>query len=124
LEEAGYCVGTAYQLTDDLLDSLGSEHRCGKTLGLDASRGVNTIVNRSQAGIKQIQRHIVRLCQDAADQLAPWPALRQAVEAHLSDDIQPLLEGQNLPVSVVAPHPAAAEQASPMVGSSAQVLFE
>jgi geranylgeranyl pyrophosphate synthase len=121
LEEAGYCVGTAYQLTDDLLDSLGLEHRCGKTLGSDASRGVCTMVNRSRADLAEIRRQVVRLCQQAAERLSPWPGLRLALEAHLSDDIQPLLDGQGLPISVVAGL-LSSGQTSPRPADVSQVL--
>ncbi len=38
LEEAGYRVGTAYQLADDLLDVEGCEEAAGKTLGTDVAR--------------------------------------------------------------------------------------
>ena len=42
LEEAGYKLGTAYQLADDLLDVIGSEELTGKTLGTDARREKRT----------------------------------------------------------------------------------
>lgn len=40
LKEAGYLLGTAYQLADDMLDVTGNAEDAGKTLGTDAARSI------------------------------------------------------------------------------------
>jgi octaprenyl-diphosphate synthase len=43
LEEYGLCLGTAFQIQDDLLDILGDAAAVGKTLGIDIHKGKMTL---------------------------------------------------------------------------------
>lgn len=43
LKKYGYYLGMAYQITDDLLDFVGSEQVCGKPVGSDLRQGIITI---------------------------------------------------------------------------------
>jgi octaprenyl-diphosphate synthase len=43
LEQYGMCLGTAFQIVDDLLDIVGDEDVVGKSLGTDADRGKMTL---------------------------------------------------------------------------------
>jgi octaprenyl-diphosphate synthase len=43
LEQYGSCLGTAFQIQDDILDILGDPHTVGKTLGSDVHKGKLTL---------------------------------------------------------------------------------
>ena len=66
LEESGYLVGTAYQLADDLLDIVGNENICGKTLGTDIERGKFTLPHILDAP-QRIIDEISDLCNSALE---------------------------------------------------------
>ncbi len=89
LSESGYLIGTAYQLSDDLLDCIGDEDSVGKTLGTDQQRGKFTLA-RDQADT--LLRQVQLLCESAVGGLAQWPEARRSVERYLYKDIQPLFQ--------------------------------
>ena len=90
LREAGYLLGTAYQLADDLLDVSGITHLTGKTSGTDQARAKATAAGaRSPAAVR---RFIAALCAQSAAQLARWPALRQAWEGYIRSEVHPTLQ--------------------------------
>ena len=43
LETYGMCLGTAFQIQDDILDVVGNAHTVGKTLGTDVEKGKMTL---------------------------------------------------------------------------------
>lgn len=90
--QAGYCLGTAYQLADDLLDVVGNEKQAGKTLGTDGERNKFTLPQMEPDGAELAIRHVRRLCGEAAAAVDAWPAARQAVEDFLVRDFGPVLE--------------------------------
>ncbi|NOZ21693.1 MAG: polyprenyl synthetase family protein [Planctomycetes bacterium] len=92
LEEAGYCIGTAYQLADDLIDAVGDEQACGKTLGTDAMRRKFTLPQYQEEGPFAIGEHISRLCDDALDCVEAWPSVRDALIQFLVCDLQPIFD--------------------------------
>lgn len=94
LEEAGYLVGTAYQLADDLLDVVGREPKAGKTLGLDAAQRKFTLALASDGGPAAAKREVARLCCEALGRLGPWSWAREALEGYLVDDLGPVLKEQ------------------------------
>jgi octaprenyl-diphosphate synthase len=102
LEEAGYRIGTAYQLADDLLDVIGAEAAAGKTLGTDAVRGKFTLAGKDAPGFPATCGHVSELCQSALELLRPWPAAFEAAAAFLAEDFQPLLDAQRLPLDLRA----------------------
>jgi geranylgeranyl pyrophosphate synthase len=89
LAEAGYLVGTAYQLADDLLDEIGDEDSAGKTLGTDRERRKFTLAQGSE-GKDVVERELRNLCEKASDQLKPWPELSKQLNQFLSDQFLPL----------------------------------
>ena len=89
LEEAGYCIGTAYQLADDLLDVCGDERSAGKTLGTDALRRKFTLPQASQQAARE---RIGAQCSAAVECLNTWPRARRAVTLFLSCDLQPVFD--------------------------------
>jgi geranylgeranyl pyrophosphate synthase len=90
--EAGYLIGTAYQLADDLLDVLGSSGAAGKTLGTDARRGKPVPPEMGHDGGESVRMHVLRLCRSATAALDGWPKARTAVGRFLSEDLQPVLD--------------------------------
>jgi heptaprenyl diphosphate synthase len=72
LEEAGYRIGTAYQLADDLLDEIGSEPKTGKTLGTDRLRRKYTLA-QGEGMAERVTLHIQDLCDSAVRLLMRWP---------------------------------------------------
>jgi octaprenyl-diphosphate synthase len=43
LQEYGMCLGTAFQIQDDILDIIGDQSTVGKTLGIDVTKGKMTL---------------------------------------------------------------------------------
>jgi len=105
LEEAGYRIGTAYQLADDLLDLTGSEEVAGKTLGTDLERGKFTLAQAAD-GRRLAIEHVGRLCRSASDCLGQWPEVQRALETFIAQELQPVLErsGILLPVDENPPN--------------------
>jgi len=87
MEEAGYCVGTAYQLGDDLLDTMGRDRDAGKTLGTDAARGKSTLPQDPHAGHALTRQHVAAQCRRAIEALAPWEDARAGLESFMHDDL-------------------------------------
>ena len=92
LREAGYLLGTAYQLADDLLDASGNEALSGKTLGTDHARGKTTAFTATQDAPKKPIEYIPALLDCSSDQLKDWPDLQQAWNNYLDSIMNPILE--------------------------------
>jgi octaprenyl-diphosphate synthase len=90
LLEAGYEVGTAYQLADDILDANGDAGDAGKTLGTDRTRNKLSAAGARPPGLDPAD-FAEGLCESAARRLAPWPAIRGAWDAYLDADFRPAL---------------------------------
>jgi octaprenyl-diphosphate synthase len=91
LREAGFILGTAYQLADDVLDASGNEAISGKTLGTDNRRGKTTAITATKNAPADPIEYIYALLDRSADQLAPWPTLFEAWKAFLNVTIKPVL---------------------------------
>lgn len=92
LEEAGYRLGTAYQLYDDLLDISGSESLSGKTLHTDERRGKFTLPRVTDDSPGIINSKISELCFTALESVQKWPRARKGLELFLSNDLQPIFD--------------------------------
>ena len=92
LDEAGYRIGAAYQVADDLLDVAGSEASAGKTLGTDACRRKFTLANSSADGREVARRKVIELCGSALEVLAPWPGAQKALSDFYASDLQPVFD--------------------------------
>ena len=90
LDEAGYRVGTAYQLADDLLDQVGREEHAGKTLGTDVARHKYTLAQEERTGEQLLRENVLDLCRSAMAGLKPWPAVRQGLAEWLREEIHPV----------------------------------
>ena len=91
LEEAGYRIGTAYQLADDLLDVVGDENAAGKTLGTDRTRGKLTLPQTSRRGRHITFKHIEDSCRSSLQCLEKYSHMRDAMVVFLTCDLQPVL---------------------------------
>lgn len=92
LEDAGYAVGTAYQLADDLLDAHGRSLPAGKTLGNDARTGKTTAASAWKQDRVDPRAHIRRLCRSSSASLAPWPRVHDAWLEFMTLDLNPAIE--------------------------------
>lgn len=94
LREAGYLAGTAYQLSDDLLDAYGDPGEAGKTLGRDSVREKTTAVTARAGEPEAILRHIAQLRGAAASRLSEWPEPHAAWLSYWARDLAPAI-GRN-----------------------------
>ncbi len=92
LKEAGYAVGTAYQLADDILDAKGAADVAGKTLGTDSAREKNTTMSFLREGSVEPESYIRDLCEAAKNSLKPWPATYAAWGEYTKRDLMPEIE--------------------------------
>jgi geranylgeranyl pyrophosphate synthase len=88
LKEAGYLVGTAYQLSDDILDAKGIDTQAGKTLGTDSARDKNTAMTFLPEGIEPVA-YIEALCNKARERLTDWPDTLKAWDTYMELDLMP-----------------------------------
>ncbi len=95
LNEAGYIIGTAYQLADDILDARGSSEQSGKSHGSDQARNKTTAVTSNADNQRDPVAYVEELCRKAEHLLTPWPAVQEAWRGFISRDMQPALY-QNL----------------------------
>ena len=88
---AGFILGTAYQLADDVLDASGNEAVSGKTLGTDRKRGKTTAITAIRNAPTQPADYIYSLLETSSAQLADWPTSRCVWDYYLNDVLKPLL---------------------------------
>jgi octaprenyl-diphosphate synthase len=91
LSEAGYIVGTAYQLADDILDAKGSPEASGKSHGSDSARRKTTAVSANNDNQRDPVSYVEALCRRADDSLAKWPEVQHAWREFMTHDMQPAL---------------------------------
>lgn len=91
LQEAGYRIGTAYQLADDLVDVIGREEVAGKTLGTDRRRSKYTLALRGEDGIKKLRNHVEELCRTALEHLDTWRQFRRGILTFIAEDLAQIL---------------------------------
>lgn len=91
LTEAGYRLGTAYQMADDLWDARGDQATADKTLGTDQGRRKSTAMIAQAVGVNAADA-VADLCRTAADGLKPWPRVWAAWNEYYSCDVAPVIE--------------------------------
>lgn len=92
LREAGYLLGTVYQLADDILDASGNEAVSGKTLGTDDQRGKTTAITAQKDAPPDSTAYIYSLLEASAQQLNAWPELQITWHAFVESAIKPILK--------------------------------
>ena len=91
LREAGFILGTAYQLADDILDVSGNEALFGKTLGKDLERGKTTAITAIRNAPENPGKHVYSLLEASSGQLGAWPRLQTAWDDFLTVTMKPVL---------------------------------
>jgi geranylgeranyl pyrophosphate synthase len=91
LMEAGYQLGTAFQMADDLMDASGKGELDGKDLGQDAARGKLTSVSACNMDQARARQCVTALCHSSSEMLAPWPPVQAAWQAYLKSDMGPVI---------------------------------
>lgn len=92
LKQAGYLVGTAYQLCDDILDASDNIEQAGKSLGSDMRRKKTTAATASPAGSPAAPEQVSSLCRQALDMLEGWPDVQSGWDSFMHEIINPVLE--------------------------------
>jgi farnesyl diphosphate synthase len=72
-------IGLLFQITDDLMDALGSAEKAGKAVGKDDSRGKKTLV--SLWGIDVARTKAQRLAERATETMAHYGSAADALQA-------------------------------------------
>ena len=96
LEEAGYRIGTAYQLADDLCDAIGNEKRMGKTLGTDSARGKFTLPQLPFCGEEYVRDRIDSLLNSSLECVSAYLDTRRRLADFIVLDLKPVLEAIHL----------------------------
>lgn len=92
LLRAGYALGTAYQLADDLVDACPDAEFAGKTLGTDALTEKVTAATSWRTSGQDPLAYIDRLLRASEAELAAWPAVRDAWERYVRRVVAPVIE--------------------------------
>ena len=91
LREAGFLLGTAYQLADDILDASGNEKISGKTLGKDYERAKTTASTVKKGTPENPVSYINSLINKASDLLTPWPDVQNSWNVYIESEINPVI---------------------------------
>lgn len=91
LLEAGYKIGTAYQLADDILDAYGDSDCAGKTLGNDANNAKPTAVSAWRNSDIDPLKFIKQLCDSSKALLTSWPSVHKAWNEYMALDVRPVI---------------------------------
>lgn len=91
LREAGFILGTAYQLVDDILDVSGNEAVSGKTLGKDQERGKTTAITATKNAPADPVEYVELLLEASSAQLVAWPDLQANWDYFLTVTMKPVL---------------------------------
>lgn len=92
LREAGYSIGTAYQLADDMLDAFGDPLATDKTIGNDLAHRKVTAASASAAKGGDPVTFINSICTAARGSLAEWNDIQKAWDEYMSEDIGPVMD--------------------------------
>lgn len=91
LRGAGYALGTAYQLADDLLDTCTDPMLADKSLGTDAITGKLTAATAFSGEDIDPMTQISDLLRESEDVLAPWPEIQDAWRGYVHEVVGPLV---------------------------------
>lgn len=92
LRRAGYALGTAYQLADDLLDTAPDAGAFGKTLGTDADTRKVTAATAGRPGGHDPLTCIESMTRDSVMELAAWPPVQAAWSSYVQSVVAPVID--------------------------------
>ncbi|MCF7849999.1 MAG: polyprenyl synthetase family protein [Kiritimatiellales bacterium] len=92
LKEAGFRIGTAYQLADDILDASDNEEVAGKTLGQDDARGKTTAITAICNAPADSTAYVHSLCGASSEPLHDWPHIRAVWDDFVEMNLMPVLD--------------------------------
>ena len=92
LRKAGYALGTAYQLADDLLDAREGALASDKTLGTDLATGKLTAASACPPDGASCLEVIEEFLRGAEAELDRWPKVQKAWREYVSCVVEPLIE--------------------------------
>ena len=92
VEEAGYRIGTAYQIFDDLVDVIGDEREARKTLGTDLKRRKFTLPQGPGDAPAQALDCVESLCRSAVECVNEREEARAGIEMYIDRDLRPVLD--------------------------------
>lgn len=92
LLEAGYQIGTAFQMADDLMDASGKGECDGKDLGQDSARGKLTSSSATDIALNRSRQCIADLYRTSTELLAPWPTVQASWIRYLNGDMAPVIQ--------------------------------
>jgi geranylgeranyl pyrophosphate synthase len=92
LLEAGYRLGTAYQLADDVLDSNDGAALDGKDLGKDALSHKLTAVSAKDSTRAMVISRIASLITESYRLLEEWPVVKAAWKEYLLAEFKPVID--------------------------------
>lgn len=72
LKKYGYYLGMAYQISDDLLDFIGSEKVCGKPVGSDLRQGIITIPVLYALSNRRLGQRLLNLLKKESKDESDW----------------------------------------------------
>ena len=88
LKEAGYLLGTVYQMADDILDTRDEKAGAGKTLGTDAARN---IVSAARLNEERLRTHLDTLIDQALNHLDGEEEAGCGLRDYIEKDLRPAL---------------------------------
>jgi heptaprenyl diphosphate synthase len=92
LKEAGYILGTAYQLADDVLDAKGTSDQSGKSHGSDKARHKTTAMSANHDNQRDPALYVADLCSSAESLLVNWPEAQAGWRDFMHSCMQPALD--------------------------------
>jgi geranylgeranyl pyrophosphate synthase len=92
LKEAGYQLGTAYQLSDDFYDVYGDRALADKSLGHDADRDKVTAASSWAADAREPLAYIDGLCEASSSMLEAWPELQAVWSSYVKEYVSPAMD--------------------------------
>ena len=92
LREAGYELGTVYQLADDILDASGKKDIAGKTLGKDLERGKTTAITAITDAPNNPIDYLNHKLNKTSDHLINYPHLYDSWLFYIEKEFYPIIE--------------------------------
>jgi len=92
LREAGYDIGTAYQLADDFMDAYGDPSGADKPLRNDAITDKITAASSWRGNDVDPLNYVDGLRDRSRKHLVTWPSVLSAWDAYLEQDIGPTID--------------------------------